>query len=77
MREEKVSLGDVAWAASLVDRDDRARLLALPTRFLSLEQALAWPLCGIIEREPSKSARWRLTKFGQAVRDRIQADNVH
>jgi len=72
MSEQKISLGDVAWAASLVKNRDQ--LLALPIRNLNAEQAWSWPLCGIVEREPSKSSRWRMTTFGLAVRDRIQKD---
>lgn len=68
----KISLGDVAWAASLVKAADKPALLAMPLRYLTQEQAHSWPLCGIVEREPSKSSRWRLTDFGRAVRQQLQ-----
>lgn len=67
----KISLGDVAWAASLVDHNEKPALLAMPVRYMTQEQAYSWPLCGIVEREPTKTARWRLTDFGKAVRQRV------
>jgi len=68
---KKISLGHVAWAAS--QAKDHATLIALPVRNLTIDQAMSWPLCGIVEREPSKTSLWRLTEFGFAVRNYIKA----
>lgn len=68
----KISLGDVAWAASLAK--DKRRLLAMPLRHLTESQAFSWPLCGIVEREPNASARWKMTDFGMAVRSHIEKE---
>ncbi|GEM70959.1 hypothetical protein SAQ01S_07250 [Sphingomonas aquatilis NBRC 16722] len=70
---EDFSLGDVALAASQAKHVDR--LLVMPTKNLTPEQAFSWPLFGIVEREPSKPKRWRMTAFGLAVRARLQQAN--